>query len=161
MKITSNRGILPRIYVVCCESWCAESQKYLYGKWIDAAQHEDNILSKIKLMLEKSPAKNARKWYLEKWENFGNIELYYPWDYEDRYISSKYIEKLQNLMDCRNHPYVNMSDEEYEASKQELTDSIPIAEIGITPSGINLREISTIAFFAKKKRSLEAIVNNL
>ncbi len=61
-----------RIYVACLASYNAGT---LYGKWIDANQSADDILSEISAVLKGSKEPGAEEWAVHDYEGFGEISL--------------------------------------------------------------------------------------
>ncbi len=62
----------PRIYVACLASYNAGT---LFGKWIDADQSADKIMSEISSMLRDSSEAGAEEWAVHDYEGFGEISL--------------------------------------------------------------------------------------
>lgn len=62
----------PRIYVACLAAY---NSGYLHGKWIDADQDADDIMSDIMAMLESSPIEYAEEWAIHDYEGFGALHI--------------------------------------------------------------------------------------
>ena len=63
----------PSIYVACLSSY---NEGVLHGCWIDATQGYDDIESKIRDMLSKSPCDGiAEEWAIHDYENFCGLEF--------------------------------------------------------------------------------------
>lgn len=143
-----------RIYVVCMNSWSEEHQTYLHGRWISATQHEDRILGEIEEMLKSTPAKNARRWMIAYWENFGDFDLYYPsGSICYFYISDEYHRRLDNLFDLYLDSYSNMTRDEYKEYEAVIEIDIPIADLDFTPNGSDLKKIDGIALCVETYKS--------
>ena len=62
----------PKIYVACLASYNAG---VLFGKWIDANQSADDIMTEISIMLRESNELGAEEWAVHDYEGFGQISL--------------------------------------------------------------------------------------
>ena len=67
-----ENALNPRIYVACLAAY---NSGYLHGKWIDADQDADDIMSDIMAMLESSPIENAEEWAIHDYEGFGALQI--------------------------------------------------------------------------------------
>lgn len=56
-----------RIYVACLAAY---NNRWLHGRWIDAAQDADAIRAEIADMLEASPISDAEEWAIHDYEGF-------------------------------------------------------------------------------------------
>lgn len=73
MTDDNNKNDLePRIYVACLAAY---NSGYLHGRWIDAAQSEDDILQAVSEMLAASPVEDAEEWAIHDYDNFGGVRL--------------------------------------------------------------------------------------
>lgn len=62
----------PQIYVACLASY---NNGILYGKWIDVAQSERDVIDEIQEMLAHSPVEGAEEFAIHDFEGFGEIRL--------------------------------------------------------------------------------------
>ena len=72
MTDNNNNTLEPRIYVACLAAY---NSGYLHGRWMDAAQSEDDILQAVSEMLAASPVEDAEEWAIHDYENFGGVRL--------------------------------------------------------------------------------------
>ncbi|MEO1151463.1 MAG: antirestriction protein ArdA [Pseudomonadota bacterium] len=59
-----------RIYVACLAAY---NNGCLHGRWIDANQDKEDILSEIRAMLKASPIPDAEEYAIHEYEGFGDI----------------------------------------------------------------------------------------
>ncbi len=69
----SHSDSCPRIYVACLAAY---NNGYLHGRWIDAAQDADAILSEISKMLDASPTADAEEWAIHDYEGFEGVTIH-------------------------------------------------------------------------------------
>lgn len=65
--VTTQPQPTMRLYIACLASY---SNGQPYGDWIDASTNAEEMLEKIKRVLEDSPAPNAEKWAIHDTEGF-------------------------------------------------------------------------------------------
>lgn len=63
---------VPRIYVACLASY---NNGVLFGRWIDADMHSDDIQTDIETMLADSPAPDAEEWAIHDYEGFQGFDV--------------------------------------------------------------------------------------
>jgi antirestriction protein len=67
-----NEKLNPRIYVACLAAY---NNGVLHGRWIDAAQSEEEIRAEIASMLKASPIPDAEEFAIHDYEEFGGARV--------------------------------------------------------------------------------------
>lgn len=61
-----------RIYAACLAAY---NNGILHGKWVNALQSTDDIISDVQKMLKQSPIPNAEEWAIHDYEGFNGLSL--------------------------------------------------------------------------------------
>jgi len=62
----------PKIYVACLASY---NKGKLHGRWIDADQDEEQVMTEIQDMLRSSPEPGAGDWAIHDYEGFCGVHI--------------------------------------------------------------------------------------